>query len=248
MRRKIRGIFLMVICLCSIMQIPVQAGETVNEEKEGKTITISGDLENPDSYSEKVLELMNNEDIFEVVVIDPTIVEEEEIDKDTNRVKEKLKDCLTREDDIMPFGGPTYYRYRVTNVRNGNDYTGTSKIATVSGTPGMTISISKTKTIGRTYSVTAGTVSKSQINAAVGYSVSGSDSISISGSYKVPKKYNGRNVKSASLDAYVIYKTKNFTVQRRKVQNVLQFPWTDYGSGYSRKPYGISFRKTCTYK
>lgn len=210
-----------------------------NEKKGGEIVTIIGDLENPDSYSEKVLELMNNEDISEVTVIDPTIVEEEKIDDISN---------LTKENEIMPLGGTTYYKYRVTNVKNGSDYTGTSKIATVSGTPGMTISISKTKTVGRTYSVTVGTVSESQINAAVGYSVSGSDSISISGSYKVPKKYNGRKVKSASLNAYVIYKTKNFTVQRRKVQNVLQFPWTDYGSGYSRKPYGISFTKTYIYK
>lgn len=229
----------MAVCLCGIMEIPVQAGEVTNEKKGGEIVTIIGDLENPDSYSEKVLELMNNEDISEVTVIDPTIVEEEKIDDISN---------LTKENEIMPLGGTTYYKYRVTNVKNGSDYTGTSKIATVSGTPGMTISISKTKTVGRTYSVTAGTVSESQINAAVGYSVSGSDSISISGSYKVPKKYNGRKVKSASLNAYVIYKTKNFTVQRRKVQNVLQFPWTDYGSGYSRKPYGISFTKTYIYK
>lgn len=229
----------MAVCLCGIMEIPVQAGEVTNEKKGGEIVTIIGDLENPDSYSEKVLELMNNEDISEVTVIDPTIVEEEKIDDISN---------LTKENEIMPLGGTTYYKYRVTNVKNGSDYTGTSKIATVSGTPGMTISISKTKTVGRTYSVTVGTVSESQINAAVGYSVSGSDSISISGSYKVPKKYNGRKVKSASLNAYVIYKTKNFTVQRRKVQNVLQFPWTDYGSGYSRKPYGISFTKTYIYK
>lgn len=248
MKRKIIGILIMAICLCSIMEIPVQAREVTNEKKEGKTVTITGDLENPDSYSEKVLELMNNEDILEVTVIDPAIEEGEEINNISNLTKEDLKTILPREDEIMPLGGPTYYKYRVTNVRNGSDYTGTSKIATVSGTPGMTISISKTKTVGRTYSVTVGTVSKSQINAAVGYSVSGSDSISISGAYKVPKKCNGKNVKSASLNAYVIYKTKNFTVQRQKVQNVLHFSWTDYGSGYSRKPYGISFRKTYIYK
>ena len=229
----------MAICLCSITEIPVQAGEVTNEKQEGKTVKIVRDLENTDSYSEDVLELMNNEDVSEVIVIDSAITEDEKIDNVSSQ---------TKENEIMPLGGPTYYKYQVTNVKNGSDYIGTSKIATVSGTPGMTISISKTKTVGRTYSVTAGTVSKSQINAAVGYSVSGSDSISISGSYKVPKKYNGRNVKSASLNAYVIYKTKNFTVQRRKVQNVLQSPWTDYGSGYSRKPYGISFRKTYIYK
>lgn len=127
-------------------------------------------MENPDSYSEKVLELMNNEDISEVTVIDPTIVEEEKIDDISN---------LTKENEIMPLGGTTYYKYRVTNVKNGSDYTGTSKIATVSGTPGMTISISKTKTVKQ---------SKEHI------------------------------------------------------------PWTDYVSGYSRKTYGISFRKTYTYK
>lgn len=87
---------------------------------------------------------MNNEDISEVTVIDPTIVEEEKIDDISN---------LTKENEIMPLGGTTYYKYRVTSVKNGSDYTGTSKIATVSGTPGMTISISKTKTVGRTYSM-----------------------------------------------------------------------------------------------
>ncbi|WP_430623434.1 hypothetical protein, partial [Enterococcus diestrammenae] len=79
--------------------------------------------------------------------------------------------------------------------------------------PGLQLSISQTKSVSTSLSGTFG-ASKGAISAEVGWNVTGSTSISISGSYKVPSTVNGKKVKSCKLNAHVVRKRKSFVVDK----------------------------------
>ena len=124
----------------------------------GRTATIYGDLSNPDSYSNELQKLLLDPDIDGVYVLDPTL----DSASDSSNSK--------GVNEVEPQGGPTYHTHRITNVRTGDDYVGTNKIATVSGVPGDTLQISISKSVSRTYSCNVSAVSAGTISTAVGYS------------------------------------------------------------------------------
>ena len=202
----------------------------------GRTATIYGDLSNPDSYSNELQKLLLDPDIDGVYVLDPTL--------DSASDSSNLKGV----NEVEPQGGPTYHTHRITNVRTGDDYVGTNKIATVSGVPGDTLQISISKSVSRTYSCNVSAVSAGTISTAVGYSVTDSASVSFGVNSPVPSTNAGRKVARMTVNAYPIYKTTNFTVQKRLHKNGLMYPWETCGSGYARNPYGAYYTRVYTYK
>lgn len=83
------------------------------------------------------------------------------------------------------------------------------------------------------------------LNAGIGWNTTGSTSMSMSGSYKVPSKVGTKQVETGTLKAYTVYKTKNYKVQKIAWNSTM---WTTSGSGTAKKAYGVSFKKTFTYK
>lgn len=135
-------------------------------------------------------------------------------------------------------------RYHIRKVRKISDYTGKNRIASSDGTPGITIKISKSRTISRSISGTFG-APRWVISAAIGWNVSASDTIAVEGSYKVPKKIGKKYVKKAILNAYTKYARKRYDVY-------YGYPNTRFakkkGTGTAYKPIGVTFKKKIIYK
>lgn len=182
-------------------------------------------------------EYMENPEVGELIIVDPELA-----GNDTEIIPNYYE---SNQESI--YNGITTYagitKYKVNNVRNGNDYTGGS-IATTSGGPGVTLSISQTKSISTQLSSSFGASNK-VISAGVGWNVTGSSSISISGSYKVPSKIGNKKVKSCKFTANTVYKTKQFDVQKMAWNST---KWAKQGTGTVKKAYGVSFKKSFTYK
>ncbi|PGM58276.1 hypothetical protein CN946_05900 [Bacillus sp. AFS053548] len=81
-------------------------------------------------------------------------------------------------DDIKPKARLGVNMYKVNNIRNGSDVTGSSAIATAIGEPGVTIGISQTKSVATTISSSYG-ASNSALTASLGWDVTKSESVSI---------------------------------------------------------------------
>lgn len=122
----------------------------------------------------------NDPDITELIVLDETLLE------DSSHEDEVL------DDDIIQTRAITN-QYRITGVSTGADYTGWA-IATNSGSPEINLAISQTKSVATTVSAFFGASTK-VLNASIGWNTTGSTSISISGSYKVPSKIRTKQVK-----------------------------------------------------
>lgn len=134
--------------------------------------------------------------------------------------------------------------YKVNNIRNGNYVTGTSVIAIAIGEPGITIGISQTKKVATTISSSYG-ASNSVLTASLGWDVTKSESVSISGSVKVPNTVNGKKVAKLAFEAYPVYKTKKFDVHKMPWYSIY---WNLEGTGTAKKASGVEYKKSYTYK
>jgi len=236
MKKILTTLFSLVILFTCFGSTSYAVNTCSYEEKNiCKTITITGDLSDSSTYVDKVERLLADPYVEHVIVIDPS------------RYITPLNENSQPNNSLTSHGRP-YYTYRITNPRIGSDYIGSTRIATAGGQPGETLSISKTSTVSRTYYCSVSAISPSSITSAVGYDVTSSDSIQISGSRTVPSYHNGRAVAKMYLDAYPIYQTTNFTVQRKKHYNLVPYEWENYGSGYARHPYGVSFSERYIYR
>lgn len=177
--------------------------------------------------------LFADESIHEIIVLYPNILEDNVFLTDSNPTLEIAPKMITPINNFV---------YRVTNVNNSSDWTGSTKIATANGNSGITLSLSQSKSISCTYS-TSISVNAKTITAGVGFSVTGSETINISGSYKVPSTYNGKKVIKGYLEAYPIYNKKTFTIQSKPA---IGGSWSNVGSGSASRPYGVSFKRYCS--
>jgi hypothetical protein len=150
-----------------------------------------------------------------------------------------MDDDVSTTKTVSPYSSSFYY---ATNVRNVADSKGAAVVATASGDPGVTISVSKSVSVSNTVSSTFG-ASNSIISGAVGWSITGSSTVGVQGSFLVPKKDSGKNVAKGHLDARLIYKKKAFDVYWSNTYN-----HTFCGTGTSGKAYGVDFTTRLTYK
>lgn len=149
--------------------------------------------------------------------------------------------CCVCVFSIAPAFADTSYDYRVVKVKSLSKQLSTSYFASVQGSPGITLSITSSKSVSRSYSCTAN-VSVKAINTAIGWSQSASDQLSITkgGSWKVPAKANGKAVKTGTLRGYVYLDRYEYKIQRRTVTTVGRAhsgshkkygAWTDWKTG-----------------
>jgi len=216
----------LIVLLFALSSIAVSAASPT---RPNKTATIYASTQS--DYLGRVETLLENgADRVDVIFSD--LKDEEELIALEDKPQNSLKSV-----------GPirTYY---IKNVRKGSDYVGNYRLASADGAPGITLSISKRKSVETTVSGTFGATYKA-ISAAVGWSVSGSTSVSVQGSYKVPYTYGGKRVKWGYLDAYPKYKTKLYDVYYG-IQGTSSE--VKKGTGTTRKAIGVSFKKRHTYK
>lgn len=147
-----------------------------------------------------------------------------------------LDESLLIESNVIENGPSTNARaiinkYKVQNVRGGSDATGSSGLATAIGGPGVVLNISQNKSVATTVSANFG-ASNAALSGALGYSVTGTTTITISGTFKVPSKVNGKSVKSLKFTAYPVYKTKLYDVYKMPWNS---FSWTKQGTGTAKK-------------
>lgn len=163
----------------------------------------------------------------------------EEFDVYSSDINEKL-------DGIEIPGNQTrsHIKYKVTKLSTGSEvgaYTGQS----VSGDPGMTISLSQMKATSFSASSNVAANVKSIAQSALGFNFSKSYTIGHSGSRKVPSTHNGRKVKRAEIKAYRLYDKYTFKVT-----------WTSYhvknpqlyGTYWTKKPSGYHYKTVYYYK
>lgn len=229
---KASGIMCIIIIVAIICLLSVPAcADTDSDQATSESSTIQIEANSNDNYMEQVTALLNSNEYDEVDVIFSDSTADDSIPT-TPQMSEPKRAPLQ----------PLVHKY-VKNVRTDSDYVGKTVIATATSTPGVVISISKTKTIATTVSGSMG-VSSQTISAAVGWNVTGSTSIGITGSYKIPKTYNGKKVKTGTLNAYAIYKVKKFDAyawyqSTNKTEKL--------GTGTVKKAYGVKFKKSHTY-
>ncbi|PJN87227.1 hypothetical protein [Bacillus sp. mrc49] len=121
---------------------------------------------------------LSDPDVEELIVLDESLL----IENNDN------------ENDTTPNARAIFNKYKVNNVRGGSDVTGSSGIATAIGEVGIVLNIGQTKSVATTISADFGT-SNAALSGALGYSVTGSTSITISGTYKVPSTVNEKKLK-----------------------------------------------------
>ena len=120
-------------------------------------------------------------------------------------------------------------------------YTGQS----VSGEPGVTISLSQMKATSFSASSNVAWNVKGKAQATLGFNFSKSYTIGHSGSRKVPSTHNGRKVKRAELKAYRLYDKHTFKVTWTSI-HVKQPQY--YGTYWAKKPSGYHYKMVYYYK
>lgn len=138
-------------------------------------------------------------------------------------------------DNIMPAGRISYKVKKLGVSSVIGNYTGQS----VSGEPGLTISLSQmdSKTFSASSNITWGL--KGLAEASLGFSFSASKTIKHSATITVPRLHNGRKVKRAEIKAYELYDKHDFkitwTSYHVKKPHVLGTYWAKNPSGYHYK-------------
>lgn len=143
MKRKL-SIVLAVIAILSTISID-EIKAFAAEEKTNSTVFFKADLSNPRSYEKNLNALFIDPSVEEIVVLN------------NSYFNESISKEAIYEDSSVPSiarsTSGTIYRYRITNVNNAGNYTGATNIAVAVGTPGMTLTITKTNTVSNTYSI-----------------------------------------------------------------------------------------------
>lgn len=211
--------------------VSAASSEVAAPSETGSSVTIEADLSNSD-YQETVEQLFNDPNVLEVTVIDPS---------------------LTNASDPTDSGEPTivprsYIRYEAAGPKKtAGTYTGSTVLAKAQGGPGITLGISQTKSVSNTFSCSLSVPVKS-ISSVVGFSVTGSTSITVSGSATVPSTYNNRKVKTMTLSAYPIYQKYTYSVTKVTSNKGLVLRQPNVGTGSAAKAIGCTFKRTYTYR
>ena len=159
----------------------------------GRVVTIRTDLSNPDC-SQKVEEIFENPNVSTINVIDTC-----------------SQSDFSKKDDIMVESATTT-RYEATGKRKAaGNYTGSKILAQAKGGPGVTLQISQKRNVSNNYSCSV-PVSVSSIKNVVGFSVTSSKEITVSGSAIVPSSHNNKKVKSMTLTAHPYYLKYSYSV------------------------------------
>ena len=172
-----------------------------------------------------------------------SIVYKEESDSYT--MTENTDDYVTQyKNRVTPSSATDTVLYDVRNVKNKSNVFGKDYL-NVSGAPGVVIGLShaKTKTYSLSFSATYNC--KKSLIADAAWESSKSSTLTYSGTWKVPTKANGKNVKYGYLHMRPEYKVKSYDVYHK---NYGTSKWIKDGTGTTKKAYSVNVRKTYTYK
>lgn len=224
MKKKLNKIIITILSMIFIMGMSVPAFAMDNSN----TISLNAsDYSSPVALENDITKHLSDSNVDEVVVLNDECSDED----------------LTMGDNLNMSRQSAQIYYVVRNVVKKSDVTGSSDIGIATGTPGITLSIGTTESVSTTLSARFG-ASYALISGAVGWDVTGSTSIHINGSAKVPSTHNGKSVKTMTLHAKPIYQVKSFDVYKI----VIGYLETKEGTGTTKKAYGLSYTKTYVYK
>ncbi len=239
MRNKRIQLFLACIIGMFILINNIIISNATSKKKESsKKVVLNANLADS-NYLKKVKKIFKNPNVEEIYVYDNTLL-------DNNSSYGVTYNLYTNKINKSGIIMQTVPVVLPKNVKIKSDSVGKNAIAKTSGSPGDKLSINRTNSISRSVTTTNSAnipVSNAAISIAVGYNVTLKDSLSITGSCTVPKKNNGKKVKTMSYNAYAIYQVKTFDLEysnginRKKV-----------GSGTAKRAYGIKFQRKYTYK
>ena len=148
------------------------------------------------------------------------------------------------QDIVTPSSAADTVIYDVRNVKNKANVFGKDYLS-VSGSPGVVIGLSHAKTKTYSLSFSATYDCKKSIIANATWESSKGTTLTYSGTWKVPTKANGKNVKYGYLHMRPEYKVKSYDVYHK---NYGTSKWIKDGTGTTKKAYSVNIRKTYTYK
>ena len=201
-----------VLAFLSVLILPKQASADVVEPQRTKTVILYASDPSDDITSE-VNNALSDPTVEEVVVL-----------------YESLMDISNNDSasELTPLAA-----YNIKNVRLSSTWKdGGDILAMAEGVPGTTLTINKTVQVSNSFSCSA-SVGGSLVSAAVGFDVTGSESISVSGSYTVPYIIGQTPVYKSRLIANPLYNRYSYSVYSGN---------TYVGSGTADRAVGCSFR------
>lgn len=219
--KRFTTLLLVFVMLIAIVAVPVGAFNSDNDKETEIYVSINDD---PNGISAKMNEL------FESGKTSVTVYYTD------------LKGIESNIPEIIPF----MHRLVVRNATSLSQSTGTNTIGSVTGNAvGQTIQISTSKKVSASVSATFG-ASKSDITAQVGFNVANEYTLQLSSSYTIPRTANGKNVKTATINAYPKYNRTQYQVW--KVYPNLPSSQDELaGTGIAYKPVGVTYKVSYTY-
>lgn len=176
-----------------------------------------------------------NHDIKYLIIIDDSLIEDTGLTRDISYITDDEYALFQPFDQL-------WHVFRTTNVRRLVDAHGTQRLAAVNGLPGMTLTINRTVSASHTVTGNLGLGSNPSISGAVGFSVTGSTSVSVIGSDVVPQRYNGHNVRSMTLVAFPLMERHSFTITKETWAGATLIS-TQSSNGIASRPIGIALRR-----
>ncbi|MDO4848374.1 MAG: hypothetical protein Q4B45_01185 [Coriobacteriia bacterium] len=220
MSKKFKGVLLFAV-LASLVGLVLSVCPTrsMAEEADGRTVTVVVSDLDSSSAVQQVNELLSDPSITTLNVIDASLV---------------ARNRVSGDSAINPIWDvPTDLR----NLTYLGNVTGSTRIASAKGYPGMNLEISCTKEVSNEYSCSV-SLDSHLVSGCVGFDVSDTESVSVSGSADVPYYYNGRRVASMTLNAYTLYENYSYDV----------YQYNSYvATGYARRASGCTFSRTYSY-
>ena len=225
---KFRHLFLIIAtCFFGVMIANMDVYANTLDEVSTKKVTIWRDTSS-EMLPKMIDEIFDDENVVEIDVIDPKLY----LKKDLNI--------------FYPISTTSYTRYEARGSKANGTSVGTTLIYAASGEPGMTLHISATKSVAKGYSCSY-SISSKQISSVVGFSVTGTSSVTIGSDYTVPKTANGKKVSSVKISAYPLYQNYVYSVDKVTSNRGLTFRTKNVGTGTARKAVGYSFKRTFYY-
>lgn len=181
-----------------------------------ETIYVNGQ---DNDVSEDILEALSDPSVTGVLVIDNNLVAPRYAEPDSGTMAARAG-------------------YTLKNRRYNGVLTGSTRLATATGRPGITLTISETKSVSNSYDCSV-SVPVSLINACVGFNTTASEAITVSGSAVVPEKVGAREVSTMTLIANPTYDYYSYDVYQGS---------TFIDRGFAKHAVGVYFWKSYVYK
>lgn len=172
-----------------------------------------------DDASDAILEALSDPSVQGVLVVDQDLIGQ-------------------RSDIASTSAAEPRSAYTLKNRQYKGVLTSSTRLATATGRPGITLTISETKSVANSYSCSA-SVPISLINACVGFNTTASESITVSGSAVVPEKVGAREVSTMTLIANPTYDYYSYDVYQGS---------TFVERGFAQHAIGVYFWKSYVYK